>query len=255
MAMTASALKLALDPVRFAESVGFGPDMWQASALRSTAPRLLLNCCRQSGKSTIVAFMAMHRAIYRPDSLILLVSPTQRQSAELLRKCIDIYQALGRPVSAQAETLLRVDLLNGSRVLSLPGRDDAAIRGYSSVALLIIDEAARVSDGVHRAMRPVLAVSGGRVVALSTPWGRRGWYFNEWTEGGTDWQRVKITAAECPRISPAFLEAERRSLGPLFFASEYLCQFTQTVDAAFRWEDIQAAFDPTVMPLFLESAA
>src|SRR5215472_1624432 len=64
----------ALDPVAFVEDrLGFHPDPWQARLLRSRAPWMLLNCCRQSGKSTTTAAVALHTALYDPG-LILLVS-------------------------------------------------------------------------------------------------------------------------------------------------------------------------------------
>src|SRR5205085_9545029 len=76
----------ALDPVAFVQDrLKFEPDPWQASLLRSRAPWILLNCCRQSGKSTTTAAFALHTAIYNPG-LILLVSPSLRQSKELFAK-------------------------------------------------------------------------------------------------------------------------------------------------------------------------
>jgi hypothetical protein len=45
--------------------------------------------------------------------------------------------------------------------------------------MLVIDEASRVDDTLYLAVRPLLAVSGGRLVALSTPFGKRGWFHDE----------------------------------------------------------------------------
>jgi hypothetical protein len=112
----------------------------------------------------------------------------------------------GAAVAAVQESALRIEFQNQSRIVALPGESDATIRGYSDARLLVIDEAARVPDSLYTATRPMLAVSGGRLVCLSTPYGRRGWFFEEWTAGG-DWQRTRIEARECPRISPGFLEA------------------------------------------------
>ncbi len=100
------------------------------------------------------------------------------------------------------------------------------------------------------AVRPMLSVSGGRLVTMSTPWGRRGWWWTAWSEGGDDWSRYEIPATACPRISPSFLAQERRSLPPTWYAAEYGCAFTDPVDAFFRGEDIAAAIDPSVSPLF-----
>lgn len=249
--MLAADLALALDPARLAEAAGLAPDRWQRAVLRARSPRLLLNCCRQSGKSTITAALAIHEAVYAPGALILLVAPTWRQSAELFRKALALYRALGRPVAAEAETALTLTLENGSRLVSLPGKEDT-VRGYSGAALIALDEASRVPDALYASLRPMLAVSGGRLVALSTPAGRRGWWYEAWAQGGDDWERVEVPATACPRIAAAFLAEERRALPASWFAAEYECGFTEADDAFFRHEDIEAAFDPSLAPLFAE---
>src|SRR5262249_15643551 len=147
--------------------------------LRSDADRLLLLCSRQGGKSTVAAALAAHTMLTRPRSPILLLSPTHRQSGELFRKIVDLYGAVGRPVGVASESALKLELTNGSRVVSLPGTE-GTVRGFSGVALLVIDEASRVSDALYCAVRPMLAVSKGRLVALSTPFGQRGWFYEAW---------------------------------------------------------------------------
>lgn len=246
-AALAGDLAQALDPVLLARRAGIEPDPWQAGVLRSAARRQLLNCCRQSGKSTTVATLVAHTALYQPGALVLVVSPTLRQSAELFRKCAGVYRAAGRPVPAESETRLSLELDNGSRVVSLPG-SEGTIRGYSDVALIAVDEASRVPDDTYIALRPMLAVSGGRLVALSTPWGRRGWWHREWAEG-EGWERVEVPATACPRIGPAFLAEERRAMGPLWFRSEYECAFVDTDEQLFSSDDIAAALRDDVVPL------
>jgi hypothetical protein len=88
-------------------------------------------------------------------------------------------------------------------------------------------------------------------VLLTTPFGKRGFFHHEWTEGGTEWQRVKITAHDCPRISPAWLEAERARIGDWWFRQEYLCTFVENTDQVFAYADIRRALDPDVKPLWV----
>ena len=54
----------------------------------------------------------------------------------------------------------------------------------------------------------MLAVSGGSLMMLSTPYGKRGVFYEEWT-GGHGWERYEVPASQCPRISEDFLEEER----------------------------------------------
>jgi hypothetical protein len=243
-----------LDPVAFAERAGITPDGWQRDVLRSTATQQLLNCSRQSGKSTVSAVIALHQALYVPESLVLVLSPSLRQSQELYRKVLDTYAAAGAPVPATVENRLALELSNGSRIVSLPGKE-ATVRGFSGVALLVVDEASRVPDELYAAIRPMLAVSRGRIIALSTPAGKRGWFFDAWTEGGEAWHRTLITAHDVPRIDPAWLEAERRSIPASVFEQEYACVFGEVDDAAFAHADIRAAVTPTIVPLFAQEAS
>lgn len=247
--MLAADLALALDPVLLMRSAGLEPDGWQADLLRSDAGRVLMLCSRQAGKSTVTASLALHTALYRPPALVLLLSPSLRQSQELFQTVTRLYLALGRPVAADQATALRLGLENGSRIVSLPGTEKT-IRGFSGVGLLVIDEAARVADDLYYSVRPMLAVSGGRLVALSTPFGKRGWFHSEWTSGNADWKRIKVTAEDCPRISAAFLEEERRALGGHWFEQEYHCQFLDTVDQVFSYDSIMGAISADVRPLF-----
>jgi hypothetical protein len=223
--MTAhEALALALDPALLFALRGWKPDPWQCLLLRSSAPRLLLNCSRQAGKSTTVAALACHTALFRHGSLVLLLSRALRQSSELFRKVLEFVRAVGPLAGVKHSTALGLELHNGSRILSLPGQE-GTIRSFSGVRLLVIDEAARVPTVLYKAVRPMLAVSGGRLVCLSTPFGRTGFFHDAWHERTTAWQRFEVRAGDVGRIAPEFLEEEKRTLGQAWFDQEYGCSF------------------------------
>jgi hypothetical protein len=141
-----------------------------------------------------------------------------------------------------------MELRNGSRIEALPGTEKT-VRGYSGVDLLILDEAARVEDALYFAVRPMLAVSSGRLIMMSTAFGKRGVFFEEWS-GAAGWERYEVPASECPRIPPEFLEEERRTLPRRVYRQEYECAFEETEDQVFSHEDVQAAITTEVTPLF-----
>jgi phage FluMu gp28-like protein len=144
-----------------------------------------------------------------------------------------------------------MELTNGSRIEALPGTEKT-VRSFSGVDLLIVDEAARIADELYFAVRPMLAVSGGRLLMLSTPFGKRGVFYEEWTGGGA-WERYLVPAEECPRIPASFLAEEREALGEWWFSQEYRCEFREAVDSVFTTELIQAALSDEVEPLFGEA--
>lgn len=216
------------DPVLFAESVGKPPDDWQERVLTHRGKDLILNCARQAGKSTFAGIRALHVALTKEASLTLVISPSQRQSAELLLKVKDCIRAMAAPPILEADNQLSLTFENDSRIISLPANEET-IRGFSAVDLLIEDEAADVPDILHTAIRPMLAISGGQMILMGTPKGRRGHFFEAWENGGPEWERIEVRADRIPRYKPAFLAREkeemyRRGLGDLY-RQEYECAF------------------------------
>ena len=247
---TATELAMAADPSLIMELAGMPPDAWQADVIRKRPHNLLLNCSRQAGKSSTVAAGVVDNAL-NPGTLTLILSPSERQSIELLSVVKGIYGRIGMGAEdVESESGKQVRLTNGSRIVALPGGNEGNVRGFSAVSLLIVDEAARVSEDLYRAVRPMLAVSKGKLWVLSTPFGKRGFFFKEWSEGGADWERVSITADQCPRIPASFLAKEKRSMPEQWFRQEYYCEFCDTAGAVFRYDDVQAALRDDVLPLF-----
>jgi hypothetical protein len=237
-----------LDPVTFArQRLGFIPDAWQEQVPTSTSPRLVMNICRQAGKSTISAILALHQALYSPGSLILLVSPSLRQSAELFRKVGDFLALLPVHPSLTEDNRLSLRFTNRSRIVSLPAAE-SRVRGFSAPALVIEDESARVPDDLYLTIRPMFSTNQGRHILMSTPHGQRGHFHEIWMHG-TDWEKVCITAAQCPRISASFLAAEKASMPSGWYASEYECTFGETEDSVFRHEDVLRMLSDEVVPL------
>jgi hypothetical protein len=235
--------KQPLDAVEFARTrLKFEPDERQIEVLLSNAKRVLLNCTRQWGKSTLAAVLAVYRAYMQANSLVLVASPTNRQSAELVRKAAEMVMKLGIRPRGDGDSDTSLLLPNGSRIIGLPGVE-GTVRGYSAVSLLLIDEAARVADAMYRTLRPMLATSNGDLWLMSTPRGKQGLFYEAWELEGPEWFRIRVPATECARIAPAFLEAERRAVGPLWFAQEYLGEFVDSGAAVFGRDAVDRAVD------------
>jgi hypothetical protein len=237
------------DPVELLRRLVGDPDPWQERLLRSAAPRVLVNVARQLGKSTACGALAAHMAASRPGSLTLCLSRSQRQSGELFRKVKDALAVVGADsLDLATDNALSLETTAGSRVVSLPGTE-GTVRGYSGTDLLLVDEASRVPDELYRAIRPMLAVSRGRLLALSTPYGRRGWWWEAWQAEDQDWERFEVPATACARIDAAFLAEERRALGS-YYDQEFLCQFLDAEMALFTAAAIDKLFDTDAAPLF-----
>lgn len=130
----------------------------------------------------------------KPGSLTLLVSRSMRQSGELFRK-VKGFHTLVQPMALVKDTEHELEYTNGSRVISLPASPDTIV-GYSAVDLLILDEAARIPDETYYAVRPMLARSKGRILAITTPFGRRGWFYEAWSGQQADEHALDVATVE-----------------------------------------------------------
>ena len=236
------------DPLTFARALGLELDLWQARIIAEAQPRTILNCSRQAGKSTAAAVLALHEAIFKPNSLTLLVSPSLRQSSELFRTITGLRQRLPWLPALSEDNRLSLTIRGGGRIVSLPS-SESTVRGFSSVTLLVEDESARVDDSLHLAVLPMLAVTRGRLLLMSSPWAKRGHFHDIWTNG-QGWHRERVTVHDVPRIAPEWIDEQRRSMPDMWFRSEYLCEFVDAEDGVFLPEHIDEALSSDVAPLF-----
>jgi hypothetical protein len=221
--------------------LGIDLERRQEELLRARGHRVILNCSRQWGKSTLAAAKAVHKAYTAPGSLILVASPGKRQSSEFVRKAAEMVAKLGiTPVGdgSNAKSLL---FPNGSRLVGLPGKE-ATTRGYSQASMLLFDEASRVEDSLYKALTPSIAVGNGDLWMMSTPFGKQGFFYNTWAHGGDHWLRVSVPVTENPRISSEFLEEQRRDMG-MSFEQDYMCEFMDFGSGAFDRSVVERALD------------
>jgi hypothetical protein len=196
----------------------------------------------------VSAAKAVHQAYTQNGSLTIVVSPTARQSGEFVRKAARFAARLNIRPRGDGDNEISLVFPNESRIVGLPGTE-ATVRGFSAVSLLLLDEGSRVSDELYLAVRPMLAVSEGTMWLMSTPYGKRGFFYETWEHGGPEWERVRVTAAQCPRIKPAFLEEERRAMGERWFRQEYCCEFGDTEEGIFDRDTLEGAFSEDFAPL------
>jgi hypothetical protein len=201
---------LALDICLFARACGINPDPVQQQLLTTQSNRVLVNCCRQWGKSSLTSIISLHAAIYSAPAMIVIVSPSMQQSTEVYKKCHDYWQKIPGAPRANQESLTRLQLENGSRIISLPG-SEKTVRGYSGATVVVVDEASRVPDEMLAAVRPMLATTSGRFFALSTPNGNAGWWYEAWARGEGGSASPSGAASARAYLSNSSLMNSRRS--------------------------------------------
>jgi hypothetical protein len=191
-----------VDPVLWVRKVqGIKPSGWQQQFLQ--APRgasILALTARQVGKTTAACWAMARTAIYRPGSLSVVACPAQRQSAEAIRRVRDNLLKAG--ASLTSDNVYGLELDNGSRVLALPGTDDS-VRGLTVDGWIVADEAARLSEDMVAALRPMRARKPhARLAMLSTAWSRSDPFWQAWDGEDPSW--IRLRAWQASSLIPPF---------------------------------------------------
>lgn len=259
------------DAAQFARDVcKWIPDPVQATILTTQAPEVLLLCCRQWGKTTTFAIKADHHTIFRPNSLALVVSATQRQAGILQSRALYYVRQANRfhkewrtikevelpedPLDENSrlvrQSVLSLELANGSEIVSAPASPDT-IRGYSPT-LILVDEAARVGESVHYAISPMRSYTHAQLLLGSSAAGQRGYFYEQWKKEDSGWLRLSVKAAECPRHTAEFLKREREKLPLAMYQQEYENEFLSPEGSLFNPDDLaRARADGREIPSFL----
>jgi len=243
-------LRLSFDPAYFFEFVtGYSADPWQRELCKAVAhaafntkaePRKFhLAAARQSGKTELTASLSAWLAAYgRVGETVALVGPAERQALYLLGKAKKHLRQLPTDeIQIGRENEGSVMLSNGSQIIAVPQNPDG-IRCLTC-ACIVADEAARCSPEVWPALFPMISVSRGLAILLSTPAGRENLFGQLDRDRDADWHYTKVGVADNPRMTEAELNSQRRILGSARFKSEFLVDYEGGLDTAF--------FDPEVL--------
>ena len=214
---------------------GLALDTWQQQVITSTAPALAINAARQSGKSTIAAAKAAREAAANRRLQVIVISPSFRQSGMMRDKIASCLRLAAVPFE-RSRDILR--LATGSSVIVLPGDDADKVRGYTA-DLVLIDECAFVKDAVGAVVLPMIAATGGRLVAISTPAGKQGMFF-DFVHAATT-EVITVRASEVKHFDPEVIADLRARLGPRA-AQELDCEFVASARSVFDPDALAAMF-------------
>lgn len=236
------------DVAAFGRMVGTVLTDYQADAFRLRKRSTVIVSPRQCGKSTAAAVVALWWAFRQRNQTVLIVSASDEAAKRLLSHIRTMAAAspmLSGSLVDESQSLLV--LSNGSVIRSVPA-SEKAIRGWS-VDLLVIDEAAMVSEDIFAAALPTTAARpDARIVVASSPWGATGWFYRMHLDG-LDPANPNVEThiwrlADAPWITAPVIEAARTTLPAVRFAAEYEGRFVGSTDAFFDHDDLLAAVAP-----------
>lgn len=204
---------------------------------------------RQCGKTTLLESLLLYVTINNKNACSIFVEPTNKQCKKVFREIRKAVESTPICVSAN-EATLDITFSNGSQILFVSGESDiSALQGYvcSNGGILIIDEAAFISDEVMHALFPTTDVHKAKVVLASTPRFRSQTFYDYFIEGlekqgniiTHDWAGFSL-------LTPEKLEFYRKSLPENLFRNYYLGEFTDFGSGVFG--DLSRCISDTFNP-------
>ncbi len=208
-------------------------DPWQ-ERLKLLKGNIVIVSGRQSGKSAGVSILAGDEAMNIPNSFILIGAYVIEQAQWIFRKIHDYILAMQPKQIKGKVTLNFLELKNGSKIYCRPiGDTGGGMRSFTAT-MVILDETAMIPDRAWEAIEPVISITKGRVILLSTPQGKKGFFYR--ATKNKDYTLIHVSARDCPRHSKAFLDRKQAEMSPVAFATEYLGEFIDDYNRKFTEE-------------------
>ena len=239
--------KLLDEPSYFVEEfIGVEPFEYQKEFMDHPSERKAFCAGRRVGKSRTAAWLALWKAITFAGSEVLITAKAQRQSMELfnqVKKEIRQSKVGEEEWGISRDTRTEINFQNGSRIISLPvGRDGSNIRGYGA-DYLIVDEAAFIEDSIFQeVLSPMLAVGDGTFVLLSTPFGKKGFFYQK-VANDDDWYDQRVPTAENPLIEQKFIQEQKQNLTHTQFKQEILGEFEAASNSFFQRDELKNCWE------------
>lgn len=190
---------------------------------------------RRWGKTVMSGAVAMTAA--SQGGRVAWVTPTYKNGRPLWRWAESTAAPLKRFGVRVNRTERLIEFPHGGFLGLYSADSEDSIRG-ESFHLVIVDEAARVSETAYTdVIQPTLADFGGDVILISTPYGKN-WFYHEWVRALSDGSLAMSWTAPSsanpnPNIQRAF-DLARDRVPERTFRAEWLAEFVEDGGEVFR---------------------
>jgi hypothetical protein len=235
------------EPANKSLTIYYTPYDKQREVHASTAKYRMICLGRRSGKTFLAAaeILRMFKTSRRPLK-IGWISPSYNTSQRGLDTLKQMARDLiGAGIMTIKNTSPCTAEMSGHKCYFLSTDNPNSLRGYFFDAI-IIDEAAYVDDKTFfDVILPLLMDTDGDMIAISTPKGKKGWFWKYHCMAKTDEDidAFHWSTYDNPYIKQRVIEKLRNSMPDASFRQEILAQFVDAENQIF--EDVSQCFDST----------
>lgn len=186
-----------------------------------------------SGK-TILAEILLIEFLCKNNTFNAYISPTYSQGRKVYKELTTLLEPT-RVIKKANSSTLTIETVYGSTFQAFSMDSPNSIRGYTVDGILVMDECAfypdELPDGSEpwsSVIMPITKARKPKVLAISTPKGKRGFWFDMYLKainGVKGYKEISATIYEDDLISKDEIEDIRKSVSPLAFREEFLVEF------------------------------
>ena len=162
------------------------------------------------------------------------ISPTYSQGRKVYKELVDLLEPTGIIKKANATTLT-IETIYKSTFQAFSMDSPNSIRGYTVSGILVMDECSFFPDALtdgsdpwSSVIMPITKARKPKVLAISTPKGKRGFWYNmhlKAIEGEKGYREITATIYDDSLVSKEEIEEIKKSVSPLSFEEEFLVKF------------------------------
>ena len=238
-------------------------DEWQREVLEYDGD-LQLCTGRRVGKTQIMAIKAAERML-KSKCQIVIASLSEDQAKLIILMIVDYLQRTNKKqmkTGNKDTNQSKVTTKNGSTAIARPvGQTGDALRGFNG-DVLILDEVSRFNELIMTAATPILLTTGGQIWMCSTPFGKKGYFWEKFDEAynkKAEDARFKVfykTSEDVVYNRPIseswtelqrkkaieLLEKEKKEKSELVYGQEYLGLFMEDLQRFYDDASIEKAW-------------
>lgn len=197
----------------------------------------VIKAVRQCGKSMMCENIIIECSLRHKNQTSIWVSPTIKQSKRIFKSIVKNLANSGL-ITGHNGTDLDITFFNGSQIVFASAEQGDNIRGatVSRYGIMIVDEAAYISDEVYYVCTPFVNANNAPTLIVSTPRFKQGFFYDFFTDGlmgKTNIFSYDFTKYPNPYLTKERLEMYRSKMPLNLFRADYLGEWMEAMSDIF----------------------